>query len=85
MQFRPRELNSSDVGEITMSSGDILVLYTDGVYDGSEPRRASASDICSALLDYAIEQNEHLHQIGDGSLIDDKTVFIIKRLETSSS
>jgi serine phosphatase RsbU (regulator of sigma subunit) len=85
MQFRPRELNSSDVGEITMSSGDILVLYTDGVYDGSETRRASASDICSALLDYAVEQNEHLRQIGDGSLIDDKTVFIIKRLETSSS
>jgi len=85
MQFRPRELNSSDVGEITMSSGDILVLYTDGVCDGSETRRASASDICSALLDYAVEQNEHLRQIGDGSLIDDKTVFIIKRLVTSSS
>src|SRR2546427_4283103 len=37
MQFRPRELNSSDVAEITlMSPGDILVLYTDGVYDGSD-------------------------------------------------
>src|SRR3989441_4653480 len=37
MQFRPRELNSSDLAEITlMSPGDILVLYTDGVYDGSD-------------------------------------------------
>ena len=81
-----------------MSPGDILVLYTDGVYDGSdeeerdqlemilrEHETEGASDICNALLDYAVEQDEHLRQIGDGSLIDDKTVFIIKRLETSSS
>jgi serine phosphatase RsbU (regulator of sigma subunit) len=99
MQFRPRELNSSDVAEITlMSPGDILVLYTDGVYDGSDEEgreqlemilcehdTQGARDICNALLDYAVEQDEHLRQIGDGSLIDDKTVFIIKRLETSSS
>ena len=50
-----------------------------------EHETQGASDICNALLDYAIEQDEHLRQIGDGSLIDDKTVFIIKRLETSSS
>ena len=99
MQFRPRELNSSDVAEKTlMSPGDILVLYTDGVYDGSDEEEREqlemilrehdtqgARDICNALLDYAVEQDEHLRQIGDGSLIDDKTVFIIKRLETSSS
>ena len=37
MQFRPRPANSSDVAEITlMSPGDILFLYTDGVYDGSD-------------------------------------------------
>jgi serine phosphatase RsbU (regulator of sigma subunit) len=99
MQFRPRELNSSDVAEITLTSpGDILVLYTDGVYDGSDEEERKqlemilrehatqgARDICNALLDYAVEQDEHLRLIGDGSLIDDKTVFIIKRLEASSS
>ena len=99
MQFRPRELNSSDVAEITLTSpGDILVLYSDGVYDGSDQEELEqlemilrehdtqgARDICNALLDYAVEQDEHLRLIGDGSLIDDKTVFIIKRLEASSS
>ena len=30
-------MNSSDVAEITlMSPGDLLFLYTDGVYDGSD-------------------------------------------------
>jgi len=99
MQFRPRELNPSDVAEITlMSPGDILVLYTDGVYDGSDEKQRErleiilrqygmqgARDICDAVLDYAVEQDEHLRLIGDGSLIDDKTVFIIKRFETPSS
>src|SRR5438874_8066150 len=99
MNVRQREFNSSDIAEITlMSPGDILVLYTDGVYDGSDKEgreqlemilrehdTQGAKDICNALLDYAVEQDEHLRQIGDGSLIDDKTVFIIKRLETSSS
>lgn len=99
MQFRPRELNASDVAEITlMSPGDILVLYTDGVYDGSDEKQRErleiilreygtqgARDICDALLDYAVEQDERLQLIGDGALIDDKTVFIIKRLETSTS
>ena len=62
-----------------MSPGDILVLYTDGVYDGSdeeegdqlemilsEHQTEGVSDICNALLDYAVEQDEHLLQIGDG-------------------
>jgi serine phosphatase RsbU (regulator of sigma subunit) len=93
MQFRPRELNSSDLAEITlMSPGDILVLYTDGVYDGSdeqmrgqleavlrEHETQGARDICNALLDYAVKQDDHLRQNGDEALIDDKTVFIIKR------
>src|SRR5256712_1463754 len=93
MQFRPRELNSSDVAEITlMSPGDILVLYTDGVYDGSdeqmrgqleavlrEHETQGARDICNALLEYAVKQDDHLRQNGDEALIDDKTVFIIKR------
>jgi len=68
------------------------------VYDGSDEEQREqlemilrehatpgARNICHALLDYAVEQDEHLRLIGDGSLIDDKTVFIIKRLETSSS
>src|SRR5882724_11383190 len=37
MNLRKRLVNSSDLSEITlMSPGDILFLYTDGVYDGSD-------------------------------------------------
>src|SRR5262249_54624461 len=37
LSFRQREFDASDVAEITlMSPGDILILYTDGVYDGSD-------------------------------------------------
>jgi serine phosphatase RsbU (regulator of sigma subunit) len=37
LNFRQTEFDSSDLGEITlMSPGDVLVLYTDGVYDGSD-------------------------------------------------
>jgi serine phosphatase RsbU (regulator of sigma subunit) len=93
MNFRQREFNSSDVAEITlMSPGDILVLYTDGVYDGSDKQarelfeavlrehyREPARDICNALLDHAVKQDDHLRQNGDEALIDDKTVFIVKR------
>jgi serine phosphatase RsbU (regulator of sigma subunit) len=91
--FRQRDFNSSDVAEITlMSPGDILVLYTDGVYDGSDKQarelleavlrehyRQPARDICNALLDYAVEQDDHLRQNGDEALIDDKTAFVVKR------
>jgi serine phosphatase RsbU (regulator of sigma subunit) len=75
-----------------MSPGDILVLYTDGVYDGSDKQarqqleavmqenfRRSARDICNALLEYAVRQDEALRANADESLIDDKTVFVIKR------
>lgn len=93
LNLRQREFESSDVAEITlMSPGDILVLYTDGVYDGSDAEarqlleaimrdnyRSSARDICNALLDYAVKQDEILRQNGDAALIDDKTVFIVKR------
>jgi serine phosphatase RsbU (regulator of sigma subunit) len=93
MSFRQREFDSSDVAEITlMSPGDILVLYTDGVYDGSDEQvraeleavlraqyQQPAQDICNALLDYALKQDDLLRQSGDEALIDDKTVFIIKR------
>jgi hypothetical protein len=93
MQFRQRGANLSDVAEIAlMSPGDILFLYTDGVYDGSdeearlqsesvmrEHRRLAARDICNALLEWAVRKDDHLRQIGEQDRIDDKTVFIIKR------
>jgi serine phosphatase RsbU (regulator of sigma subunit) len=94
LTFRQTEVDASDLGEITlMSPGDILVLYTDGVYDGSDKQerelleaimsehyRQPARDICNALLDHAIKQDEVLRQNGEVDMIDDKTVFIIKRL-----
>jgi serine phosphatase RsbU (regulator of sigma subunit) len=93
LNFRKREFNSSDVAEITlMNPGDILVLYSDGVYDGSDDQaraqleailqqhhHESARDICNALMGYALAQDELLRQSGDEALIDDKTVFIVKR------
>jgi len=93
MSLRKRQVNFSDVAEITlMSPGDILFLYTDGVYDGSDEedrlqiervirdhKYETAKQICSAILDHAVEGDEHLQQIREGDRIDDKTVFIIKR------
>jgi len=85
--------NSSNVAEITlMSPGDILFLYSDGVYDGTDKEERQqlekvmrehnllpAKDICNALLEYAVKRDDRLRQIGEEYRIDDKTVFIIKR------
>lgn len=93
MKLRQRQLNSSDVAELTlMSPGDILFLYSDGVYDGSdeeerrrmeevfrEHKSESAREICSAILRHAVKQDDSLRQIGEGDRVDDKTAFIIKR------
>jgi len=93
LTFREAELDASDLGQITlMSPGDILVLYTDGVYDGSDKHARElleavmlehyhepAKEICNALLDYALRQDDRLRQNGQEDMIDDKTVFIIKR------
>jgi Stage II sporulation protein E (SpoIIE) len=93
MQSKRRRAKASDIAEITlMNPGDVLFLYTDGVYDGSdsEQRRQlealmaehclrPAKEICSALLEYALKQDDYLRQIGEPDRIDDKTVFIIKR------
>lgn len=93
MKLRPSEAKFSDVAEITlMSPGDILFLYTDGVYDGSDQDERqhlesvmrehywqSAREICNALLEHATRDDDHLRQIGEEDRIDDKTVFIIKR------
>jgi serine phosphatase RsbU (regulator of sigma subunit) len=88
-------MRSSDIAEITlMSPGDIVFLYTDGVYDGSNPedrvaienivrdrKYQSAKEIGDAVLAFAVEQDDHLRRIGEPDRIDDKTVFIIKRTE----
>ncbi len=93
MNLRKRRILSNDISELTLiNPGDILILYTDGVYDGSDAQaraaleailqqhhQESAKDICDALLRYAIEQDDLLRLNGDEALIDDKTVFIVKR------
>jgi len=93
LQSRQRRADSSDVAVITlMSPGDILFLYTDGVYDGSDDdeRRhlesvmrenywKSAKEICNAMLEHATRDDDHLRQTGEQDRIDDKTVFVIKR------
>jgi len=93
LAFRQHGFTSSDIAQITlMSPGDLLVLYTDGVYDGSDEATRneleavlrdhyhhSARDICNALLNRAVRQDEILRANGEGDEIDDKTVFIIKR------
>jgi serine phosphatase RsbU (regulator of sigma subunit) len=93
MGFRQRPADYSDIAEIALiNPGDILFLYTDGVYDGSdeEVRRdleglmndfclLSAKDICNAVLQYAVKRDGHLSESGEQDIIDDKTVFIIKR------
>lgn len=90
---RAREIDSSDISEITlMSPGDILLLYTDGVYDGGdeqdrlqiervirEHEHEPAKEICNAILQYAVKRDEYLKQNGEEDLIDDKTVCVIKR------
>jgi len=92
MASRTRKMDSSGVAEITlMSPRDILFLYTDGVYDGSdeqdriqiervirEHRDESAKDICNAILAHALNQDDYLKQISEQDRVDDKTAFVIK-------
>lgn len=93
MHFRQREAGASDVADIALNDpGDLLFLYTDGVYDGSdEEERKSlealmrnvcllpAKDICQAVLEHAALRDEAWRERGEIDLIDDKTVFIVKR------
>lgn len=90
---RAHEIDLSSISEITlMSPGDVLLLYTDGVYDGGdeqdrlqiervirEHEHESAKEICNAVLQHAVKQDEYLKQSGEADRIDDKTVFVIKR------
>ncbi|HEX3876856.1 MAG TPA: PP2C family protein-serine/threonine phosphatase [Bryobacteraceae bacterium] len=95
MHVRQSRAGRSDVSETLINPGDILFLYTDGVYDGSDEdeRRKleelirvhffrSAREICSAVLEYATKKDEQERDRGESDLIDDKTVFIIKRNDT---
>lgn len=93
MHFRQRPADYSDIAEITLiNPGDILFLYTDGVFDGSdeEARRdfegvmrdhclLSAKEICNAVLQRAVRRDGGLRDRREEDLIDDKTAFIIKR------
>jgi serine phosphatase RsbU (regulator of sigma subunit) len=93
MQQRNTRANSRDITEITlMSPGDILVLCSDGVYDGTDEEtcgrleavmrdhyRQSAREICEALLREAVRRDEELRARREADVIDDKTVFVIKR------
>jgi serine phosphatase RsbU (regulator of sigma subunit) len=93
MEPRDRRLQASDITELTlMSPGDILFLYTDGVYDGYDEQeqrqlegiirdhyREPAKELCTALLEHAVREDDIRRRNGDVDLIDDKTVFIIKR------
>ena len=93
LSLRHHEFNVADVGEITLiNPGDFLVLYSDGVYDGSDPTvrtaletvlrdhyRESARDICQALMIYAETQDMYRLHAGEEELIDDKTILVVKR------
>jgi len=93
LQLRHRWAASRDLGNTSvLNRGDILFLYTDGVYDGSDVcnrRRLaevleghsaqSAREICLATMECALATDDALRQRGEEDLIDDKTVFVIKR------
>ena len=71
--MRPREMDSSDMKEITlMSPGYIFVMYTDLVYGGGDEQvrlqieqvvrqhqDAQPKDICNPILACAVNQDEH--------------------------
>jgi serine phosphatase RsbU (regulator of sigma subunit) len=93
MNLRQRRIFSEDIAEITLiNPGDILILYTDGVYDGSDAEGRVALErilqtyhaepakiLCDKLMEYALLQDEVLRDHGDEALIDDKTVLVVKR------
>jgi serine phosphatase RsbU (regulator of sigma subunit) len=93
LHFRQSPADYSDIAELTLiNPGDILFLYTDGVYDGSDEKighdlesvmreccEHSAKEICNTMLDYAVRRDVPLRGSDEQDLVDDKTVFIIKR------
>jgi hypothetical protein len=99
LHFRQSPADCSDVTEITLiNPGDLLFLYTDGVYDGSDEAERGdleeliraqswlfAKDICGELLAYALRKDQRLRDDGETDVVDDKTVFIIKRSDIPAS
>jgi hypothetical protein len=91
--LRKSQMTSFGSDEITlMNRGDIIFLYTDGVYDGDdeagrqelgqifrENKQKPPKEICDAVLDYALRNDDRLRLNNEPDRIDDKTVFIIKR------
>jgi len=50
MHFRKRLADYSDIAEITLiKPGDLLFLYTDGVYDGSDLHVRAQDSLPSAI------------------------------------
>lgn len=90
---RRRQMENSDLTDVTlMGRGDILFLYSDGVYDGTdevvrdeiaytirELKDQPAKIICRSILDGASRRDRKLRRLKEADRIDDKTVFIIKR------
>jgi serine phosphatase RsbU (regulator of sigma subunit) len=98
LEFGKESAKMSQIAEMVLNPGDILFLYTDGVYDGSgeqqrllmesllrERCQDSSKQICDALMEHALSKDETLRKRGDEKLIDDKTVFIIKRSKTNKT
>lgn len=93
IMLRRSQMTPTDLDEITlMNRGDIIFLYTDGVYDGDDElekqqieriiqdqKRKPAKEICDAILEHASMKDDYYKRIGESDRIDDKTVFIIKR------
>ena len=93
LQFREKRTMASDITDLELiRSGDMLLLYTDGVYDGSDERdrqqleallshacTLSAKAICAEVLKFAQAKDELLRKAGEADRIDDKTVFLIRR------
>jgi len=96
MHFRQGPADYSDIADIALiNPGDILFLYTDGVYDGGDEqgrrnleelirdhRSLSAKEICGVVMEYAVGNDRQLRGRGESDCVDDKTVFIIKRSDT---
>src|SRR5260370_24731569 len=91
MHFRQRPAADSDIADLALiHPGDILFLYTDGVYDGADENersalellmrdtyRLSAKQTSTAVLDRAVSMNETPRHLDEPDLIPDQTVLII--------
>jgi hypothetical protein len=78
-----------------ITPGDIIFLYSDGVYDGSDEedrlqlegmvrdhKESPAKEICNAIMEEALRNDKYFQQIGEEDRIDDKSVHHQAQLET---